>query len=278
MTTADRRNTAKPGANPAANQEANTGANPAASRQDAARARLVLGNWKMHGSMNDNAALLTALRAGAGAATCEIGVCVPFPYLAQAEVLLRGSAVSWGAQDISVHDKGAYTGEVSGAMLADFGCRWALAGHSERRAMHGESDVLVAQKAKAALAAGLVPVVCVGETLAEREGGNTLGVIERQLEPVLDLGTDALARMVLAYEPVWAIGTGRTATPEQAQEVHGAIRVALRGLGVPQVRVLYGGSVKAANAASLFAMPDIDGALVGGASLVADEFLRIAAI
>ncbi|OWT72996.1 MULTISPECIES: triose-phosphate isomerase [unclassified Achromobacter] len=244
---------------------------------DTERARLVLGNWKMHGTLADNAALLAALRQGV-AGHCEMGVCVPFPYLAQAEVLLKGSPISWGAQDISVHDKGAYTGEVAGAMLQDFGCRWALAGHSERRAMHGESDQLVADKARAALAAGLTPVVCVGETLDEREGGNTLGVIERQLAPVLALGADALARMVLAYEPVWAIGTGRTATPEQAQEVHGAIRVALQGLGVPQVRILYGGSVKAANAATLFAMPDIDGALVGGASLVADEFLRIAAV
>ncbi|ANN69776.1 triose-phosphate isomerase [Bordetella bronchialis] len=232
----------------------------------------------MHGSLAENAALLDALRARAGAGTCQIGVCVPFPYLAQAQALLDGSAVSWGAQDISVHDKGAYTGEVSAAMLKDFGCRWALAGHSERRAMHGETDELVAQKARTALAAGLTPVVCVGETLAEREGGNTLGVIERQLEPILALGAQSLNHLVLAYEPVWAIGTGRTATPEQAQEVHGAIRVALRGLGVPQVRILYGGSVKAANAAELFAMPDIDGALVGGASLVADEFLRIAAI
>ncbi|CAM3647704.1 triose-phosphate isomerase [Bordetella flabilis] len=282
MSTADRRDTTAAPAGPASaamqGTQSGTRGATASAAQDGARARLVLGNWKMHGSLNDNAALLTALRAGAGAATCEIGVCVPFPYLAQVEVLLKGSAVSWGAQDISVHDKGAYTGEVSGAMLNDFGCRWALAGHSERRAMHAESDVLVAEKAKAALAVGLTPVVCVGETLAEREGGNTLGVIERQLEPVLDLGAEALGRMVLAYEPVWAIGTGRTATPEQAQEVHSAIRVALRGLGVPQVRVLYGGSVKAANAATLFAMPDIDGALVGGASLVADEFLRIAAI
>ncbi|CAM3786278.1 triose-phosphate isomerase [Bordetella sputigena] len=244
----------------------------------AARARLVLGNWKMHGSLAENAALLDALRARAGAGTCQVGVCVPFPYLAQTQALLDGSAVSWGAQDISVHEKGAYTGEVSAAMLKDFGCRWVLAGHSERRAMHGETDELVAEKAKTALAAGLTPVVCVGETLAEREGGNTLGVIERQLEPVLALGAQALIHTVLAYEPVWAIGTGRTATPEQAQEVHGAIRVALRGLGVPGVRILYGGSVKAANAAELFAMPDIDGALVGGASLVADEFLRIAAI
>jgi triosephosphate isomerase len=267
MTTADRRDTLA---------QADASQTPAAA--GGARARLVLGNWKMHGSLPENAALLDALRARAGANTCQTGVCVPFPYLAQAQTLLDGSVVSWGAQDISVHEKGAYTGEVSGPMLKDFGCRWALAGHSERRAMHGESDQLVADKAKAALAHGLTPVVCVGETLDEREGGNTLGVIERQLEPVLALGADSLAHIVLAYEPVWAIGTGRTATPEQAQEVHGAIRVALRGLGVPQVRILYGGSVKAANAASLFAMPDIDGALVGGASLVADEFLRIAAI
>ncbi|HTK01005.1 MAG TPA: triose-phosphate isomerase [Bordetella sp.] len=243
-----------------------------------ARARLVLGNWKMNGSLAENATLLDSLRARAGAGTCQVGVCVPFPYLAQTQALLDGSAVSWGAQDISVHDKGAYTGEVSAGMLKDFGCRWVLAGHSERRAMHGETDELVAEKAKTALAAGLTPVVCVGETLAERDGGNCLGVIERQLEPILALGAQSLNHIVLAYEPVWAIGTGRTATPEQAQEVHGAIRVALRGLGVPQVRILYGGSVKGANAAELFAMPDIDGALVGGASLVADEFLRIAAI
>ena len=241
------------------------------------RARLVLGNWKMHGSLAENTPLLQALREADAASHCEIGVCVPFPYLAQAASVLEGSAVSWGAQDISAHAKGAYTGEVSGAMLKEFGCRFALAGHSERRTLHGETDQLVADKARAALDAGLTPVVCVGESLADREGGNTLGVIERQLEPILALGADALSRMVLAYEPVWAIGTGRTATPEQAQEVHGAIRVALRGLSAGQVHVLYGGSVKAANAATLFAMPDIDGALVGGASLVAEEFLRIAA-
>ncbi|HYG41747.1 MAG TPA: triose-phosphate isomerase [Bordetella sp.] len=241
------------------------------------RARLVLGNWKMHGSLAENGALLDALRVADPASHCEIGVCVPFPYLAQAASVLNGSTVSWGAQDVSAHAKGAYTGEVSGAMLNEFGCRWALAGHSERRTLHGETDQLVADKARAALDAGLTPVVCVGESLADREGGNTLGVIERQLEPILALGADALSRLVLAYEPVWAIGTGRTATPEQAQEVHSAIRVALQGLGAGQVRVLYGGSVKAANAATLFAMPDIDGALVGGASLVAEEFLRIAA-
>ncbi len=242
------------------------------------RSRLVLGNWKMHGNLAENAALLTELRAADAASHCEIGVCVPFPYLAQAASALTGSAVSWGAQDVSAHDKGAYTGEVSGAMLKEFGCRYALAGHSERRVLHGETDQMVADKARAALAAGLIPVVCVGESLADREAGNTLAVIERQLEPVLALGAEAVSRMVLAYEPVWAIGTGRTASPEQAQEVHGAIRAALAALGAAQVQVLYGGSVKAANAASLFAMTDIDGALVGGASLVAEEFLRIAAI
>ena len=253
-----------------------------ANSATAARPRLVLGNWKMHGNLADNARLLSQLHAVAAAdgtlsARCAIGVCVPFPYLAQVAAALADSPVSWGAQDVSVHEQGAYTGEVSGTMLRDFGCRWALVGHSERRMYHGESDQLVAEKAQAALKAGLTPVVCVGETLQDREAGNTLAVIERQLAPVLALGAESLAKMVLAYEPVWAIGTGLTATPEQAQEVHSAIRVALSGLGAPQVQVLYGGSVKAANAATLFTMPDIDGALVGGASLVAEEFWRIAA-
>jgi triosephosphate isomerase len=242
-----------------------------------ARARLVLGNWKMHGSLAENAELLAALRAADANPSGQIGVCVPFPYLVQAAQALQGSAVSWGAQDVSVHEKGAYTGEVSAAMLKDFACRWVLAGHSERRAYHGETDQAVAGKARAALQSDLTPVVCVGETLNEREAGQTLAVIRRQLAPVLALGADAVARMVLAYEPVWAIGTGRSATPEQAQEVHAAIRAELAALGTPQVQVLYGGSVKAANAASLFAMADIDGALVGGAALVAEEFLRIAA-
>lgn len=242
------------------------------------RKRLVIGNWKMHGNLAGNASLLAEVSRGAEAvAGCEIAVCAPFPYLAQAQNLLQGSAVSWGAQDISVHDQGAYTGEVAGAMLNDFGCRWVLAGHSERRALHGETDQQVADKAAAALAVGLTPVVCVGETLSQQEAGQTAAVIARQLAPVLALGAQSVARMVIAYEPVWAIGTGRTASPEQAQEVHASIRAMLSALGVPQVRVLYGGSVKASNAASLFAMADIDGALVGGASLVAQEFLRIAA-
>ena len=237
-----------------------------------------MGNWKMHGNQAANAVLLDGLRAGVSAApNCDVAVCVPFPYLGQAAANLQGSGISWGAQDVSTHEQGAYTGEVAPAMLADFGCAWVLAGHSERRAMHGETDQLVADKAVAALNAGLTPVVCIGETLDEQEAGQTKDVISRQLAPVLDLGASLVARMVLAYEPVWAIGTGRTATPDQAQEVHAFIRARLTELGVPQVRVLYGGSVKASNAASLFAMPDIDGALVGGASLVAEEFLRIAA-
>jgi triosephosphate isomerase len=202
---------------------------------------------------------------------------VPFPYLAQAGEALKGSAVAWGAQDISAQAHGAFTGEVSGAMLKDFACRYALVGHSERRSLHGESDQLVADKAKAALASGLTPVVCVGESLAERDANQVLAVIQRQLALVLALGAEAVNKMVVAYEPVWAIGTGRTATPEQAQEVHAAIRAALQAIGAGQVQILYGGSVKAANAASLFVMSDIDGALVGGASLVAEDFLAIAA-
>ncbi len=244
----------------------------------ATRTRLVLGNWKMHGNLADNTKLLNALLAAPRAATTtQMGVCVPFPYLAQTALALSGSSIAWGAQDISVHAQGAYTGEVSGGMLKDFSCHYVLVGHSERRAMHAESDQLVSDKARAALAAGLTPVVCVGESLAERDAGQAVSVITRQLAPVLALGSEAVLKMVIAYEPVWAIGTGRTATPEQAQEVHAAIRAALKGVGAEQVQILYGGSVKAANAASLFAMPDIDGALVGGASLVAEDFLAIAA-
>lgn len=243
------------------------------------RTRLIMGNWKMHGNLADNAKLLAGLRAGVAkvAAGTQWAVCVPFPYLAQANEALKGSAVAWGAQDISAQAQGAFTGEVSGAMLKDFACRYALVGHSERRFLHSESDQLVADKAKAALVSGLTPVVCVGESLAERDANQVMVVIHRQLAPVLALGADAVNKMVVAYEPVWAIGTGRTATPEQAQEVHAAIRAALQAIGAGQVQILYGGSVKAANAASLFAMSDIDGALVGGASLVAEDFLAIAA-
>lgn len=237
-----------------------------------------MGNWKMHGNKEANADLLSQLCAGnADAGACELAVCVPFPYLQQVSDALHGSNISWGGQDVSAHEQGAYTGEVSAAMLTDFACRWTLVGHSERRSLHGETSRQVAAKAQAALAAGLTPVVCVGETLEDREAARTHDVIAEQLEPVLALGADAVSHVVLAYEPVWAIGTGRTATPEQAQDVHAFIRSRLNDMGTPQVRVLYGGSVKAANAASLFAMDDIDGALVGGASLVAQEFLRIAA-
>jgi len=245
----------------------------------ASRIRLIMGNWKMHGNLADNAKLLAGVRAGANtlASGAQLAVCVPFPYLAQAAQVLSGSPVSWGAQDLSTQTHGAFTGEVSGAMLKDFACRYVLVGHSERRSMHAESDQLVADKAKAALASGLTPVVCVGESLAQRDANQVLAVIQQQLAPVLALGAEVVKKMVVAYEPVWAIGTGRTATPEQAQEVHAAIRAALQAIAAGQVQILYGGSVKAANAASLFAMPDIDGALVGGASLVAEDFLAIAA-
>lgn len=242
----------------------------------AVRRKLVLGNWKMNGSLAANESLLQALRRELDASQgADAGVAVPFPYLGQAQELLQGSSIALAAQDVSVHASGAYTGEVAGAMLTDFGCSYVLAGHSERRSLHGETSATVAAKAAAALAHALTPVVCVGETLAEREAGKTLEIIQDQLAPVLALGAAAVGRMVLAYEPVWAIGTGRTATPEQAQEVHAAIRGALDGLGAGQVRVLYGGSVKATNAASLFAMPDIDGGLVGGASLDAADFAGI---
>lgn len=248
------------------------------SAPTSARKRLVMGNWKMNGSLAGNDMLLAGLRASSvGADGCDIAVCVPYPYLAQVGQALQGSAVSYGAQDLSQHQAGAYTGDVSAAMLADLGCQWVLVGHSERRTHHGETDQLVADKAQAALAAGITPVVCIGETLAEQEAGHTLGVVARQLAPVLALGQQAVTSMVFAYEPVWAIGTGRTATPDQAQAVHHAVRASLAGVGAGQARILYGGSVNATNAASLFSMPDIDGALVGGASLVASEFLHIAA-
>jgi triosephosphate isomerase len=241
--------------------------------------KLVLGNWKMHGTLSANGALLSAVRQGVAnsaiTASCDVGVCVPFPYLAQAESVLTGSDLAWGAQDVSAHASGAYTGEVAATMLRDFGSRYVLVGHSERRMYHAESDQLVADKAKVALEAGLIPVVCVGESLEERDAGQTLAIIERQLAPVLALGGAVVRRLVIAYEPVWAIGTGKTASPEQAQDVHAAIRKLLGEDGAG-VRLLYGGSVKGANAASLFAMADIDGGLIGGAALNAEEFLRIA--
>ncbi len=257
------------------------------------RRRLVIGNWKMNGNRAENQQLLSGLVSlqkvgGAGVdggadsdgsakdGNVELAVCAPFPYLAQVADALKDTGITWGAQDASEHAKGAYTGEVSVAMLAEFGCSWALVGHSERRAYHGETSDVVARKAAAVIQGGLTPVVCVGETQAEREAGDTLKIIDAQLAPVLALGVDMVKNMVLAYEPVWAIGTGLTASPDQAQEVHAHIRKLLVQAGAPEQRVLYGGSVKAANAASLFAKEDIDGALVGGASLVATDFQGIA--
>ena len=244
------------------------------------RSKLVAGNWKMHGSLTENEALLGALRSGLAAGSSDqCAVCVPYPFLGQVQALLQGSAIAWGAQDVSEHAKGAYTGEVSAAMLREFGCRYVIVGHSERRALHAEDNRLVARKLRAAQSAGLIPILCVGETLAERERGVTEAVVTEQLGAVIEeLGVGALAQAVVAYEPVWAIGTGKTASPEQAQAVHAAIRSMLsrqdEALAV-RVRILYGGSVKAANAGELFAMADIDGALVGGASLDAKEFLAI---
>jgi triosephosphate isomerase len=237
---------------------------------------LVVGNWKMHGHHASNEALLEALRT-AGPLPCDVAVCPPLPYLAQAAERLARSAISWGAQDCSAHEQGAYTGEVSAAMLADFDCRYAIVGHSERRALHHESDQLVADKAQAALIKGITPIVCVGETLAQREAGETEAVVKRQLSAVIHALGHCVGEMVVAYEPVWAIGTGRTATPEQAQAVHALLRAQLHAATprADQMRLLYGGSVKPDNAASLFAQPDIDGGLIGGASLKAADFLAI---
>lgn len=241
------------------------------------RKKLVAGNWKMHGSLAENAALLAALKPAL--AGIEAVVCVPFPFLAQAQAELTGSSIAWGAQNLSEQAKGAFTGEVSAAMLLEFGCTYVIVGHSERRSLYGESDALVASKYKAAQAAGLTPILCVGESLDERESGVTEAVVARQLDAVIDAaGVGSLSKAVIAYEPVWAIGTGKTASPEQAQAVHAFIRSKIAALdaGVAdQLVIQYGGSVKAANAAELMVQPDIDGGLIGGASLVADEFVAI---
>jgi triosephosphate isomerase (TIM) len=243
------------------------------------RSKLVAGNWKMHGSLAGNLSLLTAVGAGAVGIKGQAAVCVPYPYLAQAKAVLAGSPVAWGAQDVSEHAQGAYTGEVSGAMLVEFGCRYAIVGHSERRSYYGDTDAVVAAKFAAALKVGLTPILCVGETLAERESNVTAQVVTRQLEAVLAAsGVGSLARAVIAYEPVWAIGTGKTASPAQAQEVHALIRarVASDDAAIAAgVQILYGGSVKGSNAKELFGQPDIDGGLIGGASLVAEDFLAI---
>ena len=241
------------------------------------RKKLVAGNWKMHGSLAENAALLAALKPALEG--IKAVVCVPFPYLAQAQAALAGSSIAWGAQNLSEQSKGAFTGEVSASMLLDFGCQYVIVGHSERRSLYGESDELVASKYVAAQAAGLTPILCVGESLDERESGVTEAVVARQLDAVIKLaGVGSLANAIVAYEPVWAIGTGKTASPEQAQAVHAFIRSKIAALDADianQLVIQYGGSVKAANAAELMAQPDIDGGLIGGASLVADEFVAI---
>jgi triosephosphate isomerase len=242
----------------------------------AARKPLVVGNWKMHGSRPANAELLASLLA-ARPFMADVAVCVPFVYLSETAATLAGSELRWGAQDVSAHAQGAYTGEISAGMLHECGCRYAIVGHSERRALHGESDALVAAKAQAALARGVTPIVCVGETLAEREAGQTEAVVKRQLSAVIHLLAHCAAEIVVAYEPVWAIGTGLTASPEQAQAVHAVLRAQLQaatGHGATMT-ILYGGSVKPDNAASLFAQADIDGGLIGGASLKAADFIAI---
>ena len=243
------------------------------------RRKLVAGNWKMHGNLAENEALLSGLLAGMGGVKAGVAVCVPFPYLAQVQAKLAGSAIALGAQNMSQHAKGAYTGEVSAAMLKDFACAYVIVGHSERRALYGESDEEVAEKFAAVQAAGMTPILCVGETLGEREGGVTEDVVGRQLDAVIaKCGVAALAKAVVAYEPVWAIGTGKTASPDQAQAVHAFIRNKIRALA-PVVAdglvIQYGGSMKPNNAVELLGQPDIDGGLIGGAALNAEEFLAI---
>ena len=243
------------------------------------RKKLVAGNWKMHGGLQQNALLLERIKAGLSELACDVAVFAPYPYLGQVQSVLAGSSMSWGAQSVSEHCSGAFTGEVSGQMLLEFGCKYVLVGHSERRNIFGESDAVVAAKFEAAQNAGLIPILCLGETLFERQSGATANVVSRQLMAVIDrVGMAAMSSSVLAYEPVWAIGTGVTASPAQAQEVHAVLRAlvaeydAVVALGL---RILYGGSVKQEGAAELFVQADIDGGLIGGAALVADDFLAI---
>ena len=237
------------------------------------RTPLVAGNWKMHGNRASNRALLDAVLAGIESLDgVECAVCVPFPYLGEVAERLAKTRLAWGAQNLSEHSQGAFTGEVSAAMLAEFGCRYVLAGHSERRQLYGETDAVVAAKFAALLAHGMTPVLCLGETLEERDAGRTEQVVGRQLEAVIAVnGKNSLNNAVVAYEPVWAIGTGRTASPEQVQAVHAFLRTRV----LPATRIVYGGSVKPANAGAIFAMPDVDGGLIGGASLAAGDFIAV---
>lgn len=244
------------------------------------RQKLIVGNWKMNGSLAANNVLLSGIKAASITSDSKLAVCVPSPYLSQCQTELTGSDIAWGAQDVSAHGAGAFTGEVSVAMLRDFGCRYVLVGHSERRTYHGETDQMVAEKVKRALVNGVTPIVCVGETLDEREAELTEEVVTRQIEAVLDvIGASDIPRIVVAYEPVWAIGTGKTATPQMAQEVHGMLRAKLaerNPSAAREVNILYGGSMRPDNADDLLHMPDIDGGLIGGASLNANDFVAIA--
>lgn len=245
--------------------------------------KLIAGNWKMNGSLAANAALVKGVQDGLAAALAgkkaQVAVCVPSVYLAQVQQLTQNSGIDLGSQDVSAHEHGAYTGETSAAMLKDFAVRYAIVGHSERRQYHGETDEVVATKAQRALAAGITPVVCVGETLAEREAGKTEEVVKRQLAAVIHTNGHCISEIVVAYEPVWAIGTGKTATPEQAQAVHAVLRAQLKAATAhsDRVHILYGGSMNAANAAQLLSQPDIDGGLIGGAALKPADFLTIIA-
>jgi triosephosphate isomerase len=244
-----------------------------------AKKKLIAGNWKMNGSLATNLALIDGLKAGLPASSCDVALCVPSVYIAQVQQLCTGTTMRVGAQDVSPEAQGAYTGEISAAMLKDFGVRYAIVGHSERRQYHGETDESVAKKAQAALAAGITPIVCVGETLAQREAGQTEEVVKRQLAAVIHTNGHCISEIVLAYEPVWAIGTGKTASPEQAQAVHALLRVQLRAASeqADRIQIVYGGSMNAANASALLAQTDIDGGLIGGASLKAADFLSIIA-
>lgn len=244
------------------------------------RKKLVVGNWKMNGGLARNQALLEALGGVAQFDCVDVVVCPPFPYLSQVRALIKGGGVALGAQNMSAFGEGAYTGEVSGLMLMDLGCEWVIVGHSERRSAFAETDDIIAAKVRMALDFGLKPILCVGETLAQRDEGVAEEVVGAQIDAVVsDLGAVAASSIAIAYEPVWAIGTGKTATPEQAEAMHAFIRkrLALCGVVAQDVKILYGGSVTAANAPELFGKPDIDGALVGGASLVAESFSAICA-
>jgi triosephosphate isomerase len=241
--------------------------------------KLIAGNWKMNGSLSANEQLLKAILAEMGQPACQVVVGVPAVYLSQCQTLLKGSAIDLAAQDLSAHEGGAFTGECSAAMLKEVGVRYVIVGHSERRQYHGETDQLVATKAQRALGSGITPIVCVGETLAEREAGKTDEVVKRQLAAVIHANGHCVSEIVVAYEPVWAIGTGKTASPEQAQQVHAVLRAQLKAASAhaDHIQLLYGGSMNAANAKALLVQPDIDGGLIGGAALKAQDFLTIIA-